>query len=460
MDIAREVFEKKRVIMGDLAKAGFVLSSDGTADDHGALNRAADDHGALNRAADDHGASNGSAADGSDAFNGAHVSNCYIYTEQFMDGDLTAVIKIMPDGRVVNSVIDADSGDEYYPMNIEAHTGSYVGQAREEYKALLERVAGKCFDDVPFVCDQANRIASKISARFGVEPEFPFHERGSASKSLQPSTDSAVFRHKDNGRWFAIVMTIKREKLEKYSGAGDEARSSTIPDERMNPDHSSADPDDRINVMNVKIYPEELEALLREPGLYRCYHMNKKQWITIALDDECTDDRIMELLECSFRLTCGGTSVRKRRGSSIYGSQGNGEEYYEESGDRRYWLIPSNPANFDVAKGFRDSGNDTLAWHHRIDVMPGDIVYIYQTEPIASIMWECEVLESYMPRPADWGSFAPNSKYRMTLKRLRSFNKGDYPRSWMNEHGIKKTVRGQRSAPDELVKAMSEGSAE
>ena len=55
MDIAREVFEKKRVIMGNLAKAGFVLSSDG---------------------------------------------NCYIYTEQFMDGDLTAVIKIMPDGRV------------------------------------------------------------------------------------------------------------------------------------------------------------------------------------------------------------------------------------------------------------------------------------------------------------------------------------------------------------------------
>ena len=409
MDIAREVFEKKRVMMGNLAKAGFVLSSDDAADDHGASNDES-------------------------------VSDCYIYTEQFMDGDLTAVIKIMPDGRVINAVIDADSGDEYYPMNIEAHTGSYVGQAREEYKALLERVAGKCFDDVPFVCDQAIRITSKISARFGVEPEFPFHERGSAARSLQPSTDSAVFRHKDNGRWFAIVMTIKREKLERYS--------------------SSADPGDRINVMNVKIYPEELEALLREPGLYRCYHMNKKQWITIALDDECTDDRIMELLECSFRLTSGGTSVRKRRGSSIYGSHGNGEEYYEEGGDRRYWLIPSNPANFDVAKGFRDSGDDTLAWHHRIDVMPGDIVYIYQTEPIASIMWECEVLESYMPRPADWGSFAPNSKYRMTLKRLRSFKKGDYPRSWMNEHGIKKTVRGQRSAPDELVKAMSEGSAE
>ena len=394
MDIAREVFAKKRAVMSGLADAGFVLSSGG-----------------------------------SDTSDSGSSDGCYIYTERFMDGDLTAVIRVASDGRMTHSVIDTDSGDPYIPMNIEAYTGSYVGQAREEYRALLERLAAKCFDDMPFVCDQANRIASEITARFGAGPENPFKDN-----------ESAVFRHKDTGRWFALLMTIKSGKLEQYRGA--------------------ADPDEPINVLNVKIYPEELEDLLREPGLYRCYHMNKKQWISVALDDECPDDRIIDLLNCSFRLTQGGTSIRKRRGSTMRGFRQNGAEYFDADDERRYWLIPSIPANFDVAKGFRDSGNDTLDWHHRIDVMPGDIVYIYQTEPIASIMWECEVLESYMPRPADWGSFAPNSKYRMTLKRLRSFNKGDYPRSWMNEHGIKKTVRGQRSAPDELVKAMSEGSAD
>lgn len=440
MDIAQEVFDRKRVVLGRLAEAGFVLLQE---------------HGHEMRDSDDADISE-SGRDGSESrYNDSDCGSesCYLYTEQFMDGSLTAVIKISPDGRVANSVIDTDSGDEYLPMNIEAYTGSYVGEAREEYRALLEKVAAKCFSDVLFMSDQANRIASEISAAFNVEPEFPFTVK-EKDKEARQDKDTAVFRHKDTGKWFAITMTVKCGKLEGYS--------------------SAVNPDERINLMNVKIYPEELDNLLKEPGLYRCYHMNKKQWISIALDDEATDERIMELLKISFGLTSGGSLVRRRGSTRLAGiktlsgdvppggytlrgaSSANGETtvYYEESGGRRYWLIPSNPATFDVAKGFRDSGNDTLDWHHRINVMPGDIVYIYQTEPVASIMWECEVLESYKPRPAGWGSFAPNAKYSMTLKRLRSFKKGEYPRSWLNEHGVIKTVRGQRSAPDELVQAM------
>lgn len=412
MDIARDVFDKKRVVSEKLADAGFVLS--------------------------------GSTESSTSAERKGSAGSVYSYSEQFMGGDLTAIIKVMPDGRVVNSVVDTASGDEYLPMNIEAYTGSYVGQAREEYRDLLERVAAKCFGDVPFLSDQANRIASRIKAEFFVDPEFPFTVKNE-DKEKEQDKETAVFRHKDTGKWFAIIMTIKCGKIEGYTA-----------DAGMG-EHN--DPDQRINVMNVKIYPDELDDLLKEPGLYRCYHMNKKQWLSIALDDEADDDRIMELIKGSFNLTRGGSIVRRRGSTRLVGRaamNGEGSTIYEENGDKRYWLIPSNPATFDVAKGFRDSGNDTLDWHHRINVMPGDIVYIYQTEPVASIMWECEVLDSYLPKPASWGSFAPNAKYRMVLKRLRSFKKGEYPRSWLNEHGVAKTVRGQRSAPDELVSAIAE----
>lgn len=124
--------------------------------------------------------------------------------------------------------------------------------------------------------------------------------------------------------------------------------------------------------------------------------------------------------------------------------------------EKLYWIIPSNPANYDVAKGFRDSGNDTIPWHHMIKVMPGDIVYIYQTEPVAAIMYKCEVTRSFLPRPASWRGYAPSSKYRMNLHLIEAYDKSKYPRTWMNEHGIKKTVRGQRSAPPELVRAIEQ----
>ena len=365
MDISNDVLAKKRVLFSKLAEAGFI-----------------------------------EAADGEDKE--------WRYEETFMNGDLKSLISVDADGRVTCSVVDTDTGDDYLPMNVEAYSGTYVGEAREEYRTLLERIAGRCFGDVPFASDQANRIASAIEREFGAMPEHPFSK-----------DEGAVFRHMNTGKWFAIDMCIRRGKLDDP--------------------HPYRTADDMIDVMNVKIYPDALDDLLKEPGICRCYHMNKKMWVTLTMDDRLADERVMELVRKSYDLTSGGSAVSKSN---------------RKMGERSYWMIPSNPANYDVAQGFRDSGNNTLAWHHRINVMPGDIVYIYQTEPVASIMFECEVLESFLPRPEGWGRFAPYSKYRMTLRLIRSFRKGEYPRSWMNKHGIKKTVRGQRSAPPELVKAI------
>ena len=39
-------------------------------------------------------------------------------------------------------------------------------------------------------------------------------------------------------------------------------------------------------------------------------------------------------------------------------------------------------------------------------------------------------------------------------KLIEKYDKEMYPRKWLNEHGVKKTVRGQRSAPPEMVDAL------
>ena len=421
MNIAKEVFARKRVRNSKLKAAGFTKAKSSCDHDTGSAKNV-----------------NSGASDA-----GKNAAAEYAYSEQFMDGDLTALITVRADGSVFNAVVDSESGEEYIPMNVEAQTGSYVGKAREEYRGLLERVASKCFDSVEFVSDQANRIAAEIERRFSAPPEHPIK-----------SDDAAVFRNAASDKWFAIDMCIKRGKLDDPHVAGSDSEqtvANACPDANNDANEvpaasKRADPDELIDVLNVKIDPEMLDELLKKPGICRCYHMNKKMWVTITMDDRLSDEEIMELLKRSFELTSGGSAGRRSRSGAAA----------RPDGVRKYWLIPSNPEFFDVAKGFRDSGNDTLAWHHRINVLPGDIVYIYQTEPVASIMFECEVLESFLPRPADWGKYAQSSKYRMTLKLLRAFKKGVYPRSWMNEHGIKKTVRGQRSAPPELVEALAE----
>ena len=363
MNIAEEIFIRKRPLVKEALKYGFRRSDDG---------------------------------------------NDLIYSDKIMDGDFTCSVAIHPDGTVKCLVLDTESGEEYTPVNIEAYTGSYVGSVREAFREMLTRIEESCFEDVPFVSDQANRIALAIENKYGARPEHPFKK-----------DEGAVFRHSTSGRWFALDMYVKRSKIDDQNTDGTEAEIEGM-----------------IDVMNVKIDPDKLDALLREPGICRCYHMNKKLWVTLTMDDRLSDDRIMKLIQNSYDLT-NGTSIPLRSGRPSEG--------------RSYWIIPSNPAHYNVAEGFRKSRDNIIPWHHRINVQPGDIVYIYQTEPVAAIIFRCEVVDAFLPRPSSWSWLAPSSKYRMDLKLLQTFDKSMYPRNWMNEHGIKKTVRGQRSAPADLV---------
>ena len=56
-------------------------------------------------------------------------------------------------------------------------------------------------------------------------------------------------------------------------------------------------------VMNVKVLPADVKNLILEEGIYECYHMNKKNWVSIILDDTLEDSRIEELLQQSYLLT-------------------------------------------------------------------------------------------------------------------------------------------------------------
>lgn len=341
-----------------------------------------------------------------------------IYRESFMDEALIAVVTVDPapatDNCVSCQAIDAETDEEYVLINIGSSTGSYVGEARDEYRNLLERIANACFYEVPFVSEQSNRIAAFIAREFSVDPDFPF--------STAP--DAAAFRHQKSRKIFGLLMSIRKTSLLKKS----------------NPHSEYAEDGEYVEAINIKINPDTLEDLLQEPGIYPCYHMNKKLWATVALDESLEDERIMELIRDSFEYTLR-------------------PEDAVDSPDREknYWIIPSNPAYFDVAAGFRTSGSDTLTWHQRIHVQPGDIVYIYQTEPVASLMWKCEVTESSLAPPAGLYSAEHAPKHVtqiMYLKRLTSYQKGRYSRAWLNAHGIKKTVRGQRRAPMEMVEAL------
>lgn len=190
----------------------------------------------------------------------------YVYRCAILDGQMTVEVSVA-DGAVCSRVVDAFSGEEYAPVNVDISTGAYVGMVREAYRAVLERVAEACCRQEYFLSRQANRIAAGISSRYGERPDFPF--------ATAPTY--GVFRYPPTRKWYALVMDVKRCLVTKEAEA-----DSPI-----------------VNVLNVKIDPAVREALLAHRGIYRCYHMNKDGWISVVLDDEVEDELVLQLIDTS-----------------------------------------------------------------------------------------------------------------------------------------------------------------
>ena len=115
-----------------------------------------------------------------------------------------------------------------------------------------------------------DRIAldKHISDTYGVTADHPWTNYPTHS----------VYRHKHNNKWFAIVMELSRDKV-GLSGDG------------------------KINIVNVKCDFMMIGNLLEQKGFFPAYHMNKSNWISVALDGSVDGDMIKLLLDISYDMT-------------------------------------------------------------------------------------------------------------------------------------------------------------
>ena len=102
---------------------------------------------------------------------------------------------------------------------------------------------------------------------YGTSPDYPFDE----------DFETAVLRHADNRKWYAIVMRISRRKF-------------------------GFDSDEVIDVVNLKLPIEMFGSFGASDGVYPAYHMNKLHWISVLLPD-APDSMVQFLVNVSFEST-------------------------------------------------------------------------------------------------------------------------------------------------------------
>ena len=102
---------------------------------------------------------------------------------------------------------------------------------------------------------------------YGTSPDYPFDE----------DFETAVLRHSDNRKWYAIVMKISRRKF-------------------------GLDNDKVIDVVNLKLPTKMFGSFGVADGTYPAYHMNKLHWISVLLPD-APEDVVQFLANVRFEAT-------------------------------------------------------------------------------------------------------------------------------------------------------------
>ena len=198
--------------------------------------------------------------------NGFELDGENFVRRQEILNQMTLTIRIDGRGGVATEIIDAD-GEPYTLHLVEVASGSFVGSVKNSYEKILADVAAQCFDNENFKSAQALKVVEHIRKKFSDEPEFLWEKY----------PNYAVFRRKDNRKWYAVIMNVPKNKL-------------------------GLDGAEELEILNLRVEPAELDKIFDGEKYFRGRHMNKKSWLTLRLDDCLTFEEISARLEKSYRL--------------------------------------------------------------------------------------------------------------------------------------------------------------
>ncbi|MDO4778847.1 MAG: MmcQ/YjbR family DNA-binding protein [Tissierellia bacterium] len=182
-----------------------------------------------------------------------------VYEREIFEHNFLAVFRIS-DEKIEVKVYEEPGKEEYFPFEISSFSGSFISELREKINEISTDILDKCFDKI----DIMRQILEYVAAKYGTNPRFPWD-------------DESITLNLDNGRWFGIIMEIKKKSL----GINDNGS---------------------VEIINLKLNPEKIERLIDFKMYFPAYHMNKRHWITVILDKNSDIENIKDLVDESYKL--------------------------------------------------------------------------------------------------------------------------------------------------------------
>lgn len=189
------------------------------------------------------------------------------YSENILDGQFELKLTVDKEGRLFSRLLERAVGDEYVLHLVPEAQGEFVGEVKSAYNSVVDRFIESCCEREVFKSRQSHEVITYARKKYGDELEYLWNK----------FPDNAVLRRKDTASWYAALLTVSRAKF------GFDSKES-------------------VEVIDLRIRPEDLQKIIDGKRYFPGYHMNKKSWLTIILDGSVPTIEIFERIDESYRL--------------------------------------------------------------------------------------------------------------------------------------------------------------
>ncbi len=201
------------------------------------------------------------------SFGFTEEKNRYTYRSALLNNQFDIIIEITQSGELKTKIVDAQTKDEYTLIHVRSASGEFVGKVREEYEALLNTIIEKCTSKEVFKSNDAKKIIQYIQEKYNDEPEFLWTK----------FPTNAIFRNKENAKWYAALLNLPKHKI-GLEGEGN------------------------IDILDLRSDPTSILSLVDGKKILPGYHMSKKSWFTIPLNESIPIKEIYSYIDLSYQI--------------------------------------------------------------------------------------------------------------------------------------------------------------
>ena len=193
--------------------------------------------------------------------------NKYLFKEKICNNQFEIIVEVL-NNNMTSKLIDDINKEEYILVDIKDSLGEFVGKVREEYDKIIQDIIDKCTSMNIFKSMEAKEIISYIKNKYQDELEYLWDK----------FPENAIWRNKQNNKWYGLILTIEENKLGIKGNK-------------------------KIEIIDLRYPKDDIKNIVDNKKIFKGYHMNKNNWITIKLDSSVTLEEIYNLIDISYNIS-------------------------------------------------------------------------------------------------------------------------------------------------------------